>query len=52
MTDTNGVTFGQLNSDGTLSHVRVIRQSDIGRCPFVILVPDHNRGLLDSGLDR
>ncbi len=36
------VQFGVLH-DGTLSNVRMIRQSDIGRCPFFIFMPDHYR---------
>lgn len=38
------VTFGTLGKDGELSNVRLIKQSDIGRCPFVIFAPEHYRG--------
>lgn len=41
--DEHKVTFGTLQPDGTLSNVRLIKQSDIGKCPFFIMVPDHYR---------
>jgi hypothetical protein len=37
------VTFGTLNENGTLSNVRLIKQADIGKCPFFIFMPDHYR---------
>jgi len=37
------VQFGTLFPDGTVTNVRLIRQSDIGKCPFVIMVPEHYR---------
>jgi hypothetical protein len=37
------VTFGKLNTDGSLSEVREIKQSDIGKCPHFIMVPEHYR---------
>lgn len=37
------VKFGTLNPDGTLTNVRFIKQSDIGRCPFFIMVAEHYR---------
>jgi len=36
------ITFGTLTPDG-LTNVRLIKQSDIGRCPFVIMVAEHYR---------
>jgi hypothetical protein len=35
--------FGTLHPDGTVTDQREIRQSDIGRCPHLILLPDHYR---------
>lgn len=35
--------FGTLHSDGTISSIRSISQSDIRKCPHVILVADHYR---------
>ena len=43
------ITFGTLTSDGTLTNVREISQSDIGRCPHVILMATHYR---DDGTCR
>lgn len=37
------VTFGTLYPDGKLKNARLIKQSDIMKCPFSILVPDHYR---------
>jgi hypothetical protein len=37
------VQFGTLQSDGGLTNVRSIRHSDIKKCQFFILVPDHYR---------
>ena len=37
------ITFGTLNPDGTLSNVRLIKQADIGKCPFFIFAPEHYR---------
>jgi len=37
------VKFGTLNSDGTLTNQRSIRQSDIAACPHTIFEPDHYR---------
>lgn len=39
----NEITFGTLHPSGELTDVRVIKQSDIMRCPMFILVPDHYR---------
>lgn len=36
------ITFGTLTGNG-LTDVRQIKQSDISKCPFVILVPEHYR---------
>lgn len=36
------VTFGTWTPDG-LVNVRLIKQSDIGKCPHVIMVPTHYR---------
>ena len=37
------IQFGTLNSNGTLTNVREIKQSNIGKCKFLILVLDHYR---------
>ncbi len=37
------IQFGTLIPDGELSNVRMIKQSDIGKCPFVIFDPSHYR---------
>lgn len=37
------IKFGTLNQDGTESNVRMIKQSDIGKCPFYIFMPEHYR---------
>ena len=37
------IKFGTLHEDGTLSNVRMIKQADIGKCPFVIFMPNHYR---------
>ena len=39
----NKVQFGTLDERGTLSNVRLIKQSDIGKCPFFIMVAEHYR---------
>lgn len=33
--------FGTLNPDGTLANVCEIKQSDLGKCPFVIFDASH-----------
>lgn len=38
-----GIVFGTLKPDGTMHGVRVIKRSDIAKCPHYILVPDHYR---------
>jgi len=35
------VEFGTLNRDGTVTNVRIIKQSDIMKCPLCIMVPEH-----------
>ena len=37
------IQFGTLQKDGSVSNVRMIKQSDIGKCPHLILMPDHYR---------
>jgi hypothetical protein len=37
----NGITFGTLTRDGTLTNIRVINHSDIAGCPRSIMVPEH-----------
>ena len=39
----SGVHFGTLQRDGSVTNARTIRQSDIARCPHVILVASHYR---------
>lgn len=36
-------TFGTLNPDGSFTNVREIKQSDLMKCPFMILMADHYR---------
>ena len=43
MLDEHEVKFVTLHPDGTLTNVRLIKQSDIGKCPHFILVPEHYR---------
>lgn len=47
MTTTNGngheVRFSEMDASGVESNVRVIKQSDLQRCPHTILVADHYR---------
>ena len=43
------VTFGTLTPEGALINVRLIKQSDICRCPHYIVVPGHYR---DDGTCR
>ncbi len=37
------IQFGTLHSDGQLTNVHMIKQSDIGACPHVIFSPTHYR---------
>ena len=37
------IQFGTLHPDGSLTNARLIKQSDISRCPHVIMVPSHYR---------
>ena len=37
------ITFGTLVPDGSLANVRLLRKSDVERCPFYILLADHYR---------
>jgi hypothetical protein len=37
------VKFGTLGPDGKLTNVRLIKQADMMKCPFAIMVPDHYR---------
>ena len=37
------VRFSDLGPDGKETNVRIIKQSDITRCPHCILVPQHYR---------
>ena len=39
----NEIKFGTLHPDGRLTNVRLIKQSDISRCPHLIMVPSHYR---------
>jgi len=39
----NEIQFGTLNTDGSVSNVRMIKQDSIKGCPFFILMPDHYR---------
>lgn len=38
------IQFSTLHSDGTVTNVRDIKQADMGKCPFYIMVPEHYRG--------
>ena len=42
-TDEHEITFGMLQTNGQLTNVRRIKQSDIGACPNVILLSSHYR---------
>lgn len=35
--------FGRLNPDGTVTHIKTIKQSSMMKCPFFIMVPEHYR---------
>lgn len=35
--------FAEIDESGVVSHVRTISQEAIGRCPFLIMVPEHYR---------
>lgn len=37
------IPFGTLHPDGTMTNPRIVRHSDVGKCPFLILVPEHYR---------
>lgn len=37
------VAFTKLKPDGTMGEVRTIKQSDIARCPHVIIMAEHYR---------
>ena len=39
----NEIEFRTLHRDGSLTNVRLIKQSDISRCPHTIMVPAHYR---------
>ena len=41
--DEHEIEFGTLHPDGTLTNVRYIKQSDVGKCPYYIMVPEHYR---------
>lgn len=41
--DEHKIKFGTLHSDETLTDVRYLKQSDVGRCPHFILLPEHYR---------
>ncbi len=36
-------TFGKLGPDGRLTSIRIIKQSDMLKCPHCIMVPEHYR---------
>lgn len=37
----NGITFGTLTRDGTLTNIRVLKHLDITGCPRSIWTPEH-----------
>lgn len=43
MSDDHKVTFGTLMPDGQLTDVRLIKQSDMRKCPHFIMDPRHYR---------
>lgn len=43
MIDEHKIQFGTLTKEGNLINTRMIKQSDIGKCRFFILVPEHYR---------
>ncbi len=40
---TDEIQFGTLHPDGSLTGVKIIKQSDITACPHVIMMPEHYR---------
>ncbi len=49
MRENHNIMFDTLTPDGNLVNVRLIKQSDIQRCPHYIMVPTHYR---DDGTCR
>jgi hypothetical protein len=43
------IQFGTLSPDGSMSNVRMIKQSDITKCPHIIMMQEHFR---DDGTCR
>ncbi len=43
MNKENKIKFGILNPDGVLAIVGMVKQSDIIKCPHIILVSEHYR---------
>ena len=43
MNETNEIKFGALSKEGVVSNIKMIKQSDILKCPHVIMVPSHYR---------
>ena len=41
MSDEHRIQFGTLSPDGTLTNIRMIKQSSIMACPHMIIVPEH-----------
>jgi hypothetical protein len=39
----NETMFGTLQRDGTLTNIRMIKQSTFRNCPFFIMMPEHYR---------
>lgn len=39
----NVIQFGTLHPSGLVDNVKVLKQSDIGKCPHVIFEPSHYR---------
>jgi hypothetical protein len=37
------IRFSTLHPDGTETNVRIIKQSDMQKCPHCIMVPEHYR---------
>ena len=41
MENEHEIEFGTIGPDGLIGNVRMIKQSDIAKCPLFILVPEH-----------
>lgn len=49
MSETDEIVFSTMDEQGKVTTIKVLKNSDIGRCPKYILVPEHYR---DDGTCR